>query len=118
MFSKKSVLTAAAAIVLAGFGSTSAHARGQATGTVESLTASAGVTNVFLSERIQPVNGETIPACSTRDQNFALAPEQRNQLAILLTAMALGSEVRITGADRCETRDGTEDVGSIRVLGQ
>ena len=113
---KKMLLVAsvASSVILCG----SVHARGQATGTVDSLTASAGVTNVFLSERITPVNGETIPACATRDQNFALGPDQRNQLAILLTALALGSEVRITGSDTCNVRAGTEDISSIRVLGQ
>jgi len=110
----KSILIASAvAIAVSG----QVQARGTATGTVESLTSSGSITNVFLSETITPVNGESIPSCATRDQNFALAADQKNQLAILLTALALGSEVRINGSDDCDVRDGTESVGSIRVLG-
>ena len=109
----RSIIIAFAATVLS-IGNV--QARGTFTGTVESVTSSNSVSNVFLSNEITPVNGETIPACATRRDFMTLGADQRNQLAVVLTALALGSEVRINGSDTCQN-NGVESIGSIRLLG-
>jgi len=94
----------------------SVHARGTATGTVSKLTASGSVTNIFLSTAATAVNGETRPGCATRDDIFTLSSSQKNQLAILLTAMALGSEVKINGNDMCTNKSDAEDASSVQIV--
>jgi len=111
-FAQITAVTAMAAIL-----STGAHARGTATGTVDKITASGSVTNIFLSESITAVTGETIPSCSTRDDFFTLASDQKNQLAIILTALALGSEVKINGNGQCNNKSNAEDISSVQVIG-
>jgi len=94
----------------------SAFARGTATGTIEKITTAGSVTNVFLSSDIVAVNGETVPACSTRDDFFTLAADQKNQLAVLLTALALESSVKINGNGQCTNKSNAEDIASIQVV--
>ena len=113
-FKMKLVIGAICSVLV--LGSNPAFARGTSTGTVAKLTASGSVTNIFLSVPITAVTGETVPACSTRDDFFTLASDQKNQLAIVLTALALGSSVKINGNGLCTNKANAEDISSIQVV--
>ena len=112
-FPKSFILGVGIVVLTAG----QAHARGTATGTVDKMTSSGSVTNVFLSEDITAVSGESVPPCSTRDDFFTLSSDQKNQLAILLTAFALGSEVKINGNGQCNNKSNAEDASSVQIVG-
>ncbi len=91
------------------------YARGTATGLVESVTSSDNVINVYLSVDSSPVSGETIPACVTRQDFFVLSSDQKNQLAILLTAKALDTMVKVNGKGSCDVNGKAEDISSVRI---
>jgi len=90
---------------------TSSAFAGRAEGTITEITSHENYTNVFLSE--DTTNG---PACATRTDYMSLSPENRNQLAVLLTAYALGNAVVLTGTNDCTVRGNAEDLVRIRVV--
>ena len=94
----------------------SAHARGQVVSTIKKITASNSVLLIFFDSPIISVSGETIPVCSTRTDHFTMAASQKSQLAIALTAMALGSSVSATGTDGCTNKGNVEDLSFITVI--
>lgn len=96
--------------------SSAVEARGTATGVIDKITSSGSVTNIFLSNPSVAVSGESRPACATRDDFFTLASDQKNQLAIVLTAYALAQEIKINGNGECNNKSNAEDVSSISVV--
>ena len=92
---------------------TAGHARGTATGEITSISSSSRVISVFLDATNVAISGETIPPCATKDDRFTLRPEQKTQIAILLTAYAIGKEVKIRGAGTCDNKSNAEDASII-----
>lgn len=90
----------------------SAFAAGSATGTITEITSHTNYTNVFLDT--SPTGS---PGCSTKTY-MSLSPDNKNQLAILLTAFALGNEVVLTGGGDCTVRSNSEDLQRIKVVPQ
>ena len=107
-----SLAVAATTLMVSG----SALARGTVTGLVDKITAGSSNTNVFLKSKIEAVNGEIIPSCGAGSQAMTLSADQKSQLAILLTALALETEVRIVGTGRCEIKSSQEDVSFVQVI--
>ena len=114
VFSKLSIasVTLISTIVIA----SSANARGIAEGTITKVTSAANTTNVFLSVKSTAVPGEVRPSCATTDAYFVLTAAQKSQLAVMLTALALESNVKIVGKGTCDANGLAEDVSFVQVV--
>ena len=107
----KLCLALAAAMTL----SSQAMAKGTVTGKITRISTGTAI-NVYFDTAIEDGSGGGIPACSTTTSFMSLAPTKKNELAILLTAMATDKTVKVSGTNNCTTRATSEDIGQVQVF--
>jgi hypothetical protein len=117
MKNMKNTMLAVALAGTLGFSGAS-MARGTSEGAIEKITTSGNVTNIFMVEPSVAISGESRPSCAIRTDFFTLSVDQKNQLALVLTAFALGNDIEIKGSDSCTNKSNAEDIAVIQLLAQ
>jgi molybdopterin-binding protein len=97
-------------------GAGNVSARGIAQGKVTKITAGSTNINIFLSVDITAVSGEDLPACSTTVKEMVIDPADKAKLAILLTAKAMDSTVKMVGTGTCTIKSTVETISFIQIL--
>lgn len=102
---------------LVGFAGTSAHARGVIDSSVIQKITTSGSSAYLINTGTdsRAVSGESIPACATNLKSMSLSSDDKANLALLLTASASGSTIRLVGKGECNEVGSIESIGFITV---